>query len=103
MYSEAEKELSNFASKHNIPVVQTVMGFGSMLRDDPYNIGPVGGLGGRAANDIAKKTDLAIAIGTKLGDFTTGSWANFENPNFKLICINTTRFDANISIWHNLL
>ena len=94
LYSEAEKELSNFASKHNIPVVQTVMGFGSMLKDDPYNIGPVGGLGGRAANNIAKKTDLAIAIGTKLGDFTTGSWANFENPNFKLICLNATRFDS---------
>ena len=95
LYSEAEKELSNFASKHNIPVVQTVMGFGSMLRDDPYNIGPVGGLGGRAANDIAKKTDLVLAIGTKLADFTTGSWANFQNPNFKLICVNTTRLDAN--------
>ena len=95
LYSEAEKELSSFANKHNIPVVQTVMGYGSMLKDDPYNIGPVGGLGGRAANDLAKKTDLAIAIGTKLSDFTTGSWTNFENPDFKLLCINTTRFDAN--------
>ena len=95
LYSEAEKELSDFASKHNVPVVQTVMGFGSMLKDHPFNIGPVGGLGGKAANDIAKKTDLAIAIGTKLSDFTTGSWSNFENQDFKLICINTTRFDAN--------
>ena len=42
-----------------------------------------------------KKTDLAIAIGTKLADFTTGSWANFENPNFKLVSINAARFDAN--------
>ena len=95
LYSESEKELSEFAHKHNMPVVQTVMGFGSMLKDNPYNIGPVGGLGGRAANNISKETDLVIAIGTKLGDFTTGSWANFENPNLKLICINTTRLDAN--------
>ena len=42
-----------------------------------------------------KKTDLAIAIGTKLADFTTGSWTNFENPNFKLVSINVSRFDAN--------
>ena len=95
LYSEAEQTLSDFASKHNVPVVQTVMGFGSMLKDDPYNIGPIGGLGGRSANDIAKTTDLAVAIGTKLSDFTTGSWSNFENPNFRLICVNTARFDAN--------
>ena len=24
----------------------------------------------------------AIAVGTKLADFTTGSWSNFENPKF---------------------
>ena len=66
-------------------LVQTVMGLGSMTKDDPYNNGPVGCLGGTSANDIAKETDLAIAIGTKLSDFTTGSWTNFENPKFKLV------------------
>jgi 3D-(3,5/4)-trihydroxycyclohexane-1,2-dione acylhydrolase (decyclizing) len=44
---------------------------------------------------LAKQTDLAIAVGTKLADFTTGSWANFENENFKLVSINVSRFDAN--------
>ena len=38
---------------------------------------------------------MAIAIGTKLADFTTGSWTNFENPDFKLVSINAARFDAN--------
>ena len=66
-----------------------------MKKDDPYFVGPIGGLGGKAANNLAKKTDLAIAVGTKLGDFTTGSWANFENPKFKLLSINVSRFDAN--------
>ena len=94
IYSEAEKTLSNFASKHNIPVVQTVMGLGSMTRDDPYNTGPVGVLGGTAGNNLSKETDLVIAVGTKLGDFTTGSWTNFENKNFKLLTINVSRFDA---------
>ena len=65
-----------------------------MKKDDPYFVGPIGGLGGKAANNLAKKTDLAIAVGTKLGDFTTGSWANFENPKFKLLSINVSRFDA---------
>ena len=94
-YSDATKELSTFAKKHNIPTTQTVMGYSSMKKDDPYFVGPIGGLGGKAANNLAKKTDLAIAVGTKLGDFTTGSWANFENPKFKLLSINVSRFDAN--------
>ena len=89
------EELSSFAIKHNIPVTQTVMGYSSMKRDHSHFLGPIGGLGGKAANNLAKQTDLAIAIGTKLADFTTGSWANFENPEFKLISINVSRFDAN--------
>ncbi len=94
-YSEAMEDLSNFAIKHNIPVTQTVMGYSTMKMDHSHFLGPIGGLGGKAANNFAKKTDLAIAVGTKLGDFTTGSWANFENPNFSLVSINVSRFDAN--------
>jgi len=94
-YSDAMNELGNFATKHNIPVTQTVMGYSTMKKDHPYFVGPIGGLGGKAANNLAKQTDMAIAIGTKLGDFTTGSWANFENSAFQLVSINVARFDAN--------
>ncbi len=94
-YSDAMKELSNFAKKHNIPTAQTVMGYSTMKKDDPYFIGAIGGFGGKATNNFIKKTDLAIAVGTKLADFTTGSWSNFENPKFKLISVNVSRFDAN--------
>ncbi len=93
-YSDAMDELASFAAKHNIPVTQTVMGYSTMKRDHSHFLGPIGGLGGRAANNLAKETDLAIAIGTKLADFTTGSWSNFENPNFSLISVNVSRFDA---------
>ena len=94
LYSEGEKELSDFAKKHNIPVTPTVMGIGCMDRDDPYYIGPIGALGVGSSNNLSRDTDLALAVGTKLGDFTTGSWANFENKNFTLVSINTTRFDV---------
>ncbi len=94
-YSEAMEELGSFAAKHNIPVTQTVMGYSTMKRDHSHFLGPIGGLGGKAANNLAKKTDLAIAVGTKLADFTTGSWTNFENPDFGLISLNITRHDAN--------
>jgi 3D-(3,5/4)-trihydroxycyclohexane-1,2-dione acylhydrolase (decyclizing) len=94
-YSDAMNVLSDFAIKHNIPVTQTVMGFSTMKKDHSHYTGVIGGLGGKSANNLAKETDVAIAIGTKLADFTTGSWANFENPNFKLVTINAGRFDAN--------
>ena len=94
-YSDAMNELSTFAKKHNIPTAQTVMGYSTMKRDNPYFLGAIGGFGGKQTNNFMKKTDLAIAVGTKLADFTTGSWANFENPKFKLVSINVSRFDAN--------
>ena len=94
-YSDAMDELGNFAVKHNIPVTQTVMGYSTMKKDHSHFVGPIGGLGGKAANNLAKETDLAICIGTKLADFTTGSWANFENPEFNLVSINIARHDAN--------
>ena len=94
LYSEAEKELSEFATKHNIPVTPTVMGLGCMDKDDPYNIGPIGCLGVGSSNSLSKDTDVALAIGTKLGDFTTGSWSNFHNPDFRLVSINAARFDV---------
>ena len=94
LYSEAEKELSNFSKKHNIPVTATAMGIGCMTKDDPYYIGGIGGLGEKSANNLSKETDLALAIGTKLADFTTGSWANFESDNFQLVSLNAARFDT---------
>ena len=94
-YSDATNELGDFAIKHNIPVTQTVMGYSTMKKDHSHFLGPIGGLGGKAANNLAKETDLAICIGTKLADFTTGSWSNFENPDFKLVSINIARHDAN--------
>ena len=94
-YSDAMDELSKFAIKHNIPVTQTVMGYSTMKRDHSHYAGQIGGLGGKNTNKLAKETDLAIAVGTKLADFTTGSWANFENENFSLVSINVSRFDAN--------
>ncbi len=94
LYSEAEEELSLFAKKHNIPVTATAMGIGCMTKDDPYYIGGIGGLGEKSANNLSKETDLALAIGTRLADFTTGSWANFESDNFQLVSLNAARFDT---------
>ena len=94
LYSEAENDVSAFAKKHNIPVTATVMGIGCMTRDDPYYISAIGCLGEGSSNYLSRKTDLALAVGTKLSDFTTGSWTNFQNQDFQLVSINTSSFDT---------
>ena len=42
---------------------------------------------------ICADADLVIAVGTRLQDFTTGSWTCFA-PSPGFIAINAARFDA---------
>ena len=93
-YSLAEKELAAFAAAHNIPVVETVAGKASLLASHPLNAGPVGVTGCESANNLAAQADVVVALGTRLQDFTTGSWTIFSNEQTKFIGVNTVRFDA---------
>ena len=93
-YSLAEQELADFATKHNVPVVETVAGKASVEWDHPMYGGAIGVTGGESANTLAGEADLVIAVGTRLLDFTTGSWTVFKNPAMKMVSINTARFDA---------
>lgn len=92
-YSQATEELQKFAHQHHIPVVETIAGRANMLFDDSYNVGPLGTTGSNSANNIVKQADVILAIGTRLQDFTTGSWTVF-NHDAKIIHINVGRFDA---------
>ena len=48
-----------------------------MLATHPLNIGPLGVTGSNSANAIAEQADVIVAVGTRLQDFTTGSWTAF--------------------------
>ncbi|CDU14004.1 3D-(3,5/4)-trihydroxycyclohexane-1,2-dione acylhydrolase (decyclizing) [Vibrio coralliirubri] len=93
-YSLATDELAAFAAKHNIPVVETIAGRATMLQDNPLNAGPIGVTGSNSANHMANEADVVLAIGTRLQDFTTGSWSVFKNPEMQLVSINVAKFDA---------
>ena len=92
-YSKAVTELTKFAEKHQIPVVETIAGRANMLATHPLNIGPIGVTGSDSANAIAEKADVIVAIGTRLQDFTTGSWTAFDK-DAQFISINAARHDA---------
>lgn len=92
-YSGAEKALADFAAKHGIPVVETVAGKGAFTHDHPVHVGPVGILGSTSGNLLAREADVILAIGTRLQDFTTGSWTAFDR-DAQFISLNAARFDA---------
>ena len=58
------------------------------------NAGPLGVIGSASANALAAEADVVLAVGTRLQDFTTGSWTVFGNPDVRLIALNAARFDA---------
>jgi 3D-(3,5/4)-trihydroxycyclohexane-1,2-dione acylhydrolase (decyclizing) len=92
-YSGAVAELTAFAKAHGIPVVETIAGRANLLADDPLNIGPLGVTGSDSANAVAGAADVVLAVGTRLQDFTTGSWTVFA-PDARLIGLNAGRQDA---------
>jgi 3D-(3,5/4)-trihydroxycyclohexane-1,2-dione acylhydrolase (decyclizing) len=94
LYSEAEQALADFAGKHGIPVAETQAGKSAMEVTHKQAMGAVGVTGTSAANALAKDADLILAIGTRLQDFTTGSRALFQNPERKIVGLNTQAFDA---------
>jgi len=92
-YSLAETQVADFALRHNIPVVETIAGKGGLTHYHPAHAGPIGIVGSTSANALASDADVILAIGTRLQDFTTGSWTLF-NREAKFISINAARWDA---------
>jgi len=93
-YSEAGKEFREFCAAFGVPFGETQAGKGVVSWDDPLNFGGMGVTGGLAANRISREADLVIAVGTRLGDFTTGSRNLFRNQNAAVLTINVNGFDA---------
>ena len=52
------------------------------------------GITGHARQGGLRLGDLILAVGTRLGDFATGSWALYQNPNRRVIALNVQPFDA---------
>lgn len=92
-YARAVLHLTAFAEAHQIPVVETIAGRANLINGHPLNIGPIGVTGSDSANAIAEKADVILAVGTRLQDFTTGSWTAFDK-SARMIALNAARHDA---------
>ncbi|MDE0028132.1 MAG: 3D-(3,5/4)-trihydroxycyclohexane-1,2-dione acylhydrolase (decyclizing) [Deltaproteobacteria bacterium] len=93
-YSDACETLAAFAERRGIPVAETQAGKSALPWTHPCSVGAIGVTGAESANAIARTADLILAVGTRLQDFTTGSWSLFQNPDARLLTINAAAFDA---------
>ena len=91
-YSRAEDELAHYVKNFAIPVVETMSGKTSLPWSNTLLVGPLGVTGSDPVNALVNESDLIIAVGTRLQDFTTGSWTLFGNKT--IVAINVARFDA---------
>ncbi|MEL6586209.1 MAG: thiamine pyrophosphate-dependent enzyme, partial [Pseudomonadota bacterium] len=92
-YSRAVAEMTAFAEAHRIPVIETIAGRANLVSDHALNIGPVGVTGSDSANAVAEAADVIFAVGTRLQDFTTGSWTAFAQ-DARIVHLNAGRHDA---------
>ena len=93
-YAFACERLAAFAETHGVPVVETSAGKGALPASHRLNAGGVGVVGSAAANAIVEASDLIIAIGTRLSDFTTGSRTVLSNARVPQVNINVAQLDA---------
>ena len=93
-YALATDTLRRFVETHNVPAAETQAGKSALPWNHPQNLGAIGVTGTSAANAVAASADLIIAVGTRLQDFTTGSWALFSNPARRIVQLNVAAYDA---------
>jgi 3D-(3,5/4)-trihydroxycyclohexane-1,2-dione acylhydrolase (decyclizing) len=94
LYSQASAELAKFVEATGIPMCETQGGKSSLPDLNVLNMAAVGVTGTEAANRLAAEADVVLAIGTRLQDFTTGSWALFQAKTKNIIGLNVQSFDA---------
>lgn len=92
-YSGALKEFDSFVSQFQLPVGETQAGKGTLPWDHKHNMGTIGVTGAASTNKLCAEADLIIAVGTRLGDFASGS-RSMINPDARIVSVNVASFDA---------
>jgi len=77
VWSETSPQLRALAEKSDLPIINSLLGLGSMDRQDPRSMGMMG-MHGEASSTIAvQNADLVIGIGIRFDDRLTGKTNGF--------------------------
>lgn len=87
LFAEAQEELTEFVEKYKLPIINTLLGLGSIQGSHELFYGMAGMHGTVTANDAITKCDLLINIGARFDDRLTGNLATFA-PNATIVHID---------------
>lgn len=87
MFAEAQNELTEFVEKYKLPIINTLLGLGSIHGDHELFYGMAGMHGTVTANDAITQCDLLINIGARFDDRLTGNLDAFA-PNATIVHID---------------
>ncbi len=94
---DACEELRLFAERTGIPVLNTLLGLGSIPRNHILSYGMMGMHGSYEANMSASNADLVIAIGNRMDDRAMGRFDGF-NDSAKVIHVDIDPSEHNKNI-----
>lgn len=77
LIADAHKELRQFATRYDLPVVTTLLGKGAIDETSRYSLGMLGMHGTAYANKAIMESDLIISIGSRFDDRIVGDAATF--------------------------
>ena len=95
--TNASKEIKEFISRYNLPLVSTLMGIGIYPSKDNLYMGMIGINGTYAANTILNNCDLLISFGAAFSDRSTCKKANFGS-NTKIVSVNLNLISDNFEL-----
>ena len=85
--SESAEELRAFAEKTGTPILNTLLGLGSIPPDHALAYGMMGMHGSYWANHAASNADVIIALGMRMDDRALGRFADM-NPTAKIVHVD---------------
>lgn len=93
-HANAEDKLFTLSNKYNIPVINTMMGLGSIPKESKNYLGMIGIFGDNSANKLIEESDLVISLGARFNDRIT--CRNALNGKLFQIDINPDEISKNI-------
>jgi acetolactate synthase-1/2/3 large subunit len=93
----ATDELIEFAEKSGAPVLNTLLGLGSIPQEHTLSYGMLGMHGSYWANHAASSADLIIGLGMRMDDRALGRFADL-NPNAQVIHVDIDPAEHNKNI-----
>ena len=95
----AEQELLRLAEAAHLPVVSTLLGLGTFPGSHPLYFGLIGMHGRTYANRALTQCDLLLAVGTRLGDRTTGKASAFaEQAKVVHVDVDPVELGKNVKV-----